>query len=134
MSTQNMTKVLVGEDVLYAMQCPNNTYKTTLGNTTCTPCPAQSTSPPASIDKEGCKCLSNLKLNVDCSCDRVCAAGFEVRTDCTLCCRGGLWGFCFVSYDQIVWIFGAKNPNPKLLKVQVIRRGLPHCSKLGKDP
>ena len=60
-SSQNITKVLVTEDIVCATQCSQNTYKEQLGNTCCIPCPSQSTAPPASGNKEACQCLSNLK-------------------------------------------------------------------------
>jgi hypothetical protein len=95
-STQNFTKVLITEDIVYAAPCPQNTYKTTLSNSSCLPCPPQSNSPPASTGIEACKCSANLIQKSDKSCDRVCAAGFEARTGnntATACapCRVGYY-------------------------------------------
>ena len=94
-STQNITLSLVTEDFVYDTQCAKNTYKSELANTGCVSCPSQSTAPPASSNAEACQCPSNLKRNADGSCDRVCPAGFEARTDSNgkTACAGCLLSF-----------------------------------------
>jgi len=79
-STYNISKVPNTEDIVYATPCPQNTYKTSLSNMSCSSCPPQSSAPSGSSSIDACKCAGNLMKNRQGFCDRECAAGFEART------------------------------------------------------
>ena len=79
-STYNISKVPNIEDIVYASPCPQNTYKNSLGNNSCSSCPPQSSAPSGSSSIDACKCEGNLMKNRQGFCDRECAAGFEART------------------------------------------------------
>jgi len=70
-------RVLMAENIVFAEACPENTYKAEMGNSSCMPCPPQSSSPLASTGPQACICNANLIKKSDGSCDRVCAAGSE---------------------------------------------------------
>jgi hypothetical protein len=74
-------RVLMAENIVFAEACPANTYKAEMGNSGCMPCPPESSSPVASTGLQACICNANLIKKSDGSCDRVCAAGSEARTN-----------------------------------------------------
>lgn len=60
------------------LACPPNTYKNSIGNASCTPCPAGYSSPEGSKAKSSCtiSCSANFRVaTVDAKCDTPCSTG-----------------------------------------------------------